>query len=407
MRVLFVAGRHAYGDATRGEAYEHANMLPALRALGHEVELFELFDRRAHRDFAHLNEAFVAAVRRFAPDIVLCVLQLYELWTETLDLVRASNHAVLVNWGTDDSWKYWPFARYIAPHLDCYATTSAVALEAARRDGLANVVATQWAASDTLLARPLPASECALPVSFVGAAYGNRRAWIDGLRSAGVRVECFGNGWPNGPVASGELSRIVRDSVISLNFADSGLHLRGVLPYRSRQLKARVFEVPGAGGFLLTEASAELARYYDLEREVATFTSAGELAARIRHFLAHPTERDRIAQAGHERTRREHTYGARLAALVDSALALRSRPAELLAEPEADRRLRACVEAHLAPGWLSGLRGALVRPLSLVFGERRGARAARRLVYELSWRLAGARTYGARGWPGRLFYAET
>jgi hypothetical protein len=28
-------------------------------------------------------------------------------------------------------------------------------------------------------------------------------------------------------------------------------------------------------------------------------------------------------------------------------------------------------------------------------------------VYELSWRLAGAATYGARGLPGRLFYAES
>ena len=55
-------------------------------------------------------------------------------------------------------------------------------------------------------------------------------------------------------------------------------------------------------------------------------------------------------------------------------------------------------------GWL---RAALVAPLSLVFGRQRGARAARRLVYELSWRLGGAATYGAGGLPGRLFYAES
>jgi spore maturation protein CgeB len=49
----------------------------------------------------------------------------------------------------------------------------------------------------------------------------------------------------------------------------------------------------------------------------------------------------------------------------------------------------------------------LIGCFSLVFGKGRGARAARRFVYELSWRLAGATTYRARGLPGRLFYAES
>jgi spore maturation protein CgeB len=49
----------------------------------------------------------------------------------------------------------------------------------------------------------------------------------------------------------------------------------------------------------------------------------------------------------------------------------------------------------------------LVASFSLAFGKERGARAARRVVYELSWRLTGATTYRARGLPGRLFYAES
>jgi hypothetical protein len=33
--------------------------------------------------------------------------------------------------------------------------------------------------------------------------------------------------------------------------------------------------------------------------------------------------------------------------------------------------------------------------------------AARRFVFELSWRFAGARTYSASGWAGRMFYRES
>jgi spore maturation protein CgeB len=411
VKILFVVGRHAYGDPARGEGYEHANMLPALRALGHEVVLFESFDRTAYPDFAALNIAFVDAVAREAPHVVLLVLQTYELWTETLDLVRAATDVALVNWGTDDSWKYRPFARFVAPHLDCYATTSEEALAAARRDGHENFVLTQWAANDAALAEPLPAARCRHRVSFVGAAYGNRRRWVAGLARHGVAVECFGHGWANGPVSADEVRRIFRESVVSLNFGDSGLQWRGLVPYRSRQIKARVFEVPGAGGMLLTESAPGLDRYYRIGAEIDTFHDAASLASRIRHYLDHPGERDRVARAGHARTRAEHTYGARLDAVLRAACAARERlRPDAPRQPDvamADARLAQLVAAYRPTAASRLLRAALARPLSLVWGARRGPRAARRLLWELSWRLFGARTYSAAGLPGRLFYEES
>ena len=410
MKILFVVGRHAYGDPARGEGYEYANMLPALRSLGHEVVHFESFERSVHGDFAALNAAFIDALEGERPDLVLCVLMAYELWTETLDLARSSFPATIVNWGTDDSWKYAQFARHIAPHVDCHATTWAAARDRAQRDGQRNWVLTQWAANDAILAAPLPARECGRRVSFIGAAYGNRRRWIGALRTAGIDVECFGHGWPNGAIAAAEVPRIIRDSLISLNFADSGIHWRGVVPYRSRQIKARVFEVPGAGGFLLTQPADQLDRYYRPGEEIVAFDSVEQLIERIRHFLAHPEERDRIAAAGHARTRREHTYSRRLERLLDEATRLGRREAQGRAGADAShvrQVLASLAQAHRPGPWLNALRAALVFPLRLVWGEQRGPRAARRLLYELSWRLAGAKTYGASGWPGRLFYRES
>lgn len=411
MKILFVVGRHAYGDPARGEGYEYANMLPALRLLGHEAVHFESFDRSRYSDFAALNSAFLDAIERERPDVVLCVFVAYELWTETLDLARSVFPATIVNWGTDDSWKYAQFARHIAPHVDCYATTWAAARDRAQRDGQDNWVLTQWAANDAMLAAPLPARECSRQVSFIGAAaHGNRRRWIEELRAAGIQVECFGHGWPNGPVASAEVPRIIRDSVISLNFADSGVHWRGLVPYRSRQIKARVFEVPGAGGFLLTQPADQLERYYRLDEEIVAFDSAAQLIERIRHFLAHPEERDRIAAAGHARTRREHSFSRRLESLLDQAMRLRHR--EQVERSDADvsrarQSLELLARSHRTGPWLNALRAALVLPFRLVWGDRRGPRAARRLLYELSWRFAGAKTYSATGWPGRLFYRES
>jgi spore maturation protein CgeB len=61
---------------------------------------------------------------------------------------------------------------------------------------------------------------------------------------------------------------------------------------------------------------------------------------------------------------------------------------------------------HLTPA-LRLLRWLLLLPCIAVWGRQRGPRAARRLLFELSWRFAGATTYSARGWPGRLFFRES
>jgi spore maturation protein CgeB len=409
VKILCVFGQHAYGDPGRGEGYEFANFLPALADLGHEVQLFESFDRVAYRDFADLNRQFLARIEVLQPDLVLAVLMHYELWTETLDLVRSRCRALVVNWGTDDSWKYQQFARLVAPHVDLWLTTSDDALAQAARDGLRNVVLTQWAANARAFAEPLPASACRHRVTFVGSAYGNRQRWIEALAQRGIDVECFGHGWPRGAVAATEIPRIVRESVVSLNFGDSGLHLRGLRPYRSRQIKARVFEVPGAGGFLLTEDADRLADYYAPGREIEVFGAIDDLERKIRHYLAHPDERDRIARAGHARTRREHTYVERFRAVLEMA---QKRADEHPRPGAADCRfgagaLDALAAHHARTPLLGALRSALVLPATALFGRQRGPRAARRLLFEFSWRLAGRRTYTAAGWPGRLFYRES
>jgi spore maturation protein CgeB len=328
----------------------------------------------------------------------------YELWTETLDLIRSSTTATIINWGTDDSWKYEQFTRFIADHVDYCVTTYPQIVEQARLQGVDNLVCSQWAANRNSLAAPLPAQQCRYPVSFVGSAYGNRKKWIARLRAMGVEIQCFGHGWPAGPVAATDLPRIYRESVLTLNFGDSGLQLRGLLPYHSRQIKARVFEVPGAGGCLLTEPAQHLEEYFRIGEEIIVFEEVDELAERIRYFLANPEKRDAIARGGFERVGKEHTYDRRFDDLLGKlARRVTQRPSRSIDWPVFEEVAR---RHTIGPG-LKLLRALCVACAALIWGKRRGARAVRRLIFELSWRFAGARTYSAAGWPGRLFYRES
>lgn len=393
MRILCAFGQHQYGDPSRGQGTEYAAFIPSLQRLGHEVVHFETWDRTHFPDFRELNQALLRKVQNCKPDILLAVQMHYEIWTETLDLIRTLHDVSTICWTTDDSWKYPQFSRYIGKHYDAMTTTYPQIVPRYKHDGIQHVLLTQWAAAADQLQPPNDAASCQYPVSFVGSAYGNRPRRVEYLRSRGLEVHCFGHGWPSGSVAFERIPEIVRDSTISLNFSSS----KG-----ENQIKARTFEVPGWGGFLLTEPSPGLEQYYKPGLEVAVFSDLDDLIRQARHYLETPAERDRIAWAGFERTAREHTYDARLQEVLEVAVAAHQNSRlEVLGSP-APNLDRAVVD-H-SPDWtLRFLRHSLELPCRMIWGTRRGPRAARRLVFELSWRLMGEKTYTAAGWPGRMF----
>jgi spore maturation protein CgeB len=257
---------------------------------------------------------------------------------------------------------------------------------------------TQWAANSEWMRSPRPASECDLGVTFVGAAHGDRPARMDELVRAGIDVHCFGEGWPSGPVSQERLHDIFNRSLVSLNFAGS---------YGRKQIKARTFEVPGAGGFLLTEYAKHLEEFYRQGDEIEVFRTSKELIEKLRWILGHPEDRDRIARAGHLRTVNEHTYEARWRAILTTALARTAGRKPTLGPVEADAILDQLLAKHRRGSVLRFAAELATRPFVWIWGQERGRRAARRLLYEVMRRFAGERIFRAAGWPGRLFYRES
>ncbi len=392
MKVLCVLGRYQYGRAALGEGIEYTAFLPALRRLGHEALHFESWDRAAFTSYAALNSRLMDCVRHERPGVLLAVQRDCEVWIETLDAIRELGTTATVAWTTDDSWKYREVSRFLGRHYDAIATTYDCVIPCYRRDGIEAVLLTQWAANVDWLRDPLPAASCRYGVSFVGAAYGRRRELVAALARRGIAVECFGDGWPRGPVEAGEIPRIMRESAISLNFADG---FKG----GQRQIKARVFEVPGAGGLLLTEYAPGLENFYRIGAEILSCQTVDQMAAQIRRMERQPEQRDAIAAAGHARTRTEHTYDRRIAEVLEFALEARRarrRVPLAIAFPDAGRR-------HEVSFVLARFRNLLAFVCVLFWGAERGRRAARRFVFEISWRVFGERTFGSRGLPGRLF----
>jgi spore maturation protein CgeB len=189
----------------------------------------------------------------------------------------------------------------------------------------------------------------------------------------------------------------MRESVISLNFSNS----KG-----NNQIKARTFEVPGAGGFLLTENAQGLDQFYLPGKEIVTYDSLDDLVQKAKYFLSHPCERDAIALAGFKRTLNEHTYEARLKDMLDFTCESHKRFKQKYGEHPVIQ-FDKVAEKHRVTLPLKLLRFLLVMPCTLIWGKKRGPRAARRLLFELCWRLTGEKTFSSTGWPGRIFYVES
>lgn len=405
MRVLCVLGRYNYGKRIRGDGIEFINFVPALRRLGHDIEVFDNTDRSLYDSFPALNEALLLKVEQFQPEIVLAVQMLYEIWSETWDIIRKTGWTRVVNWATDDSWKYRQFSRFLSPHFDAFATTYSDKLNAYIRDGYDSAVLTQWAANEVTLSPPIPAGQCTYPVSFVGSRYGRRDEFVQFLQQKNIEVRCFGHGWPGGAIDSSEIPGIVRNSVISLNFSGSGAILERFRPSH-RQVKARVFEIPGMGGFLLTEWAPSLDQFYDLQTEIGTFKNKYQMLERICFYLENPEKRDRMALAAYRKTCKEHTYEVRMENLLKFVSDRPAAASQLTSGIDWDQFHRAS-QFHTSSATLYRVKAIAVLICSMIFGGNRGPRAARRLLFELSWRISGRATYSSRGLPGRLFYRES
>lgn len=410
MRVLCVFGQHNYGDASRGEGYEFTNFMPALSRLGHDVTFFESHNRSLYADYIELNRALLKTVEIYRPDIILSVSMLYEVWLETWEILRDAGIGATISWAADDSWKYRQSSKLTSNLFHAITTTYEDAFIKYHKDGSYRIMLTQWAANAAVTQVPLPSSRCIYPITFVGTAHGDRLEKIKALADWGIDVLCFGHGWPNGPVSAIEIPRIIQQSIISLNFANAARVWENYRVKHINQIKARTFEVPGAGGFLLTEWAPGLDRFYQIGKEIDVFHSLEELANKIRHYVTNTSERDEIARAGYIRTLKEHTYDIRFKEIIGFALKQKENYFSAKGQNPTNqvdwKRFELTVNQHRLTRKERLLKKCLLALCSKIWGPIRGPRAARRLVFEISWRICGSTTYSAKGLPGRMFYDE-
>jgi len=142
-----------------------------------------------------------------------------------------------------------------------------------------------------------------------------RRGVLKTVADAGLQI-MGDSAWPallptasyGGTVRYGaELAAFYESSKVNLNMTSLQM---------PTAVNQRVFDVPAAGGFLLTDGQADVYEHFDVGQELIAFEDPAQLPDLVRHYQRHDSERRSIVARGRERVLRDHTYQLRVSKML-------------------------------------------------------------------------------------------
>lgn len=104
-----------------------------------------------------------------------------------------------------------------------------------------------------------------------------------------------------------EMSKVFRASKINLNFT---------IPNIKSGIPLRIWDVLGAGGFLLTNYQAEIPYFFEEGKDLVCFDGVDDLREKVGYYLTHEEERRAIAEHGYDKVKATHNYIERIRAML-------------------------------------------------------------------------------------------
>lgn len=336
MKIIYCGAQYEYLNLKRGLSFEHNNFYLSLKNYFNDQVIYHPLDKILEIGKRSYNRQLKDLVIREKPDLVFCFMYSNELDKKTL--IEIQKYTKTLAWFADDNWRFGGYTRYWAPYFSWNVTTYKNVLPKYEKIG-ARAILSQWACNTSVFK---PTTNYQLQttdysVAFVGQKNPARLKIISYLKKQGINVECFGAGWPNGRVPLSEMVEIFSNSKINLNLnpPSAGFDLPSFLRLffkrrfnyivlcnpiisfkewffkREPQIKARTFEIPGCGGFMITGYGPDIGDYYKIGKEIEAYKNINDLAEKIKYYLEHDEERRAIAKSGYDRTVRDHTYEKR------------------------------------------------------------------------------------------------
>lgn len=161
-------------------------------------------------------------------------------------------------------------------------------------------------------------------VLFVGTFTPERAAFLHSLTE--FQLGIWGGAWKLWQISPFLRRSIARSgknrNVGGLKFAKVVASCRIALNFFREENKDthnhRTFELPACGVFTLSQRSEELGKFFEEDKEIAVFSSPDELRDKVKYYLEHPREREKMAHLAHERLKKgKHTIRDRVRTILN------------------------------------------------------------------------------------------
>jgi len=300
------------------------------RAVAYRTAAQILRYRRHPVSTVALNHELMQEAAAFRPHLLL-VLMGFPIEPGVLAAIRSETGAIAVNYATDDPFNPrtgTPELLRSIPEYDLYATTKRAVMPDLKRAGVRDVRYVRFGYKSSVHFSDPPVAESewkrfAADVAFAGEADADRLPFFRSLIGAipDLNLALYGGLWNR----DRQLRRFFRGPVRGRDFRMALGGAKIVVNLVRRENRddhvMRTFEGPACAAFMLHERTESHLEVFREGKEAAFFESSDELIDKVRYYLTHEHERERIRQAGHARTLGGgNSYGDRLEEILRTAL---------------------------------------------------------------------------------------
>lgn len=246
-----------------------------------------------------MNKSFLETLKREQPDFLLLQVIYEEFYPSTfIEIKKVSPKTKVINFSGDDDLLFYCQSLLLFPFVDYFFITQPDYLSKYKEYGKK---AFFIFGADKERFRPINLEKI-YDVSFIGTPKADRLKYIRFLLKNGIKIKIYGGGWERysdlrgiygGRVSDEDFPKVVNQSKINIVFSknnDGKTHISDRLP-----------EIMMCKSFSLVEYDRNYHSIFKEGREIITFREKEELLRKIRYYLIHEKECEKIASRAYKR----------------------------------------------------------------------------------------------------------
>jgi hypothetical protein len=257
-----------------------------------------------------MNQMLLENLEKEKFDLILFAMENDEFYPETLAKISEDNNAKMILIICDDDTRFDNWSRYLGLFFDGLIQ-SPLRKKDYEKEGIKNTFF--HFDYNTYKLEPM-SIEKEYDLTFIGRPKADRYEIMKYLKENGIKVGLFGWGWNEysdlkdvykGPLSQEDYAKVINQSKISLNFTKAGFSEETKKPKKEGahyNMKGRFFEVALCKGFQLIEDYPGLENFFRDGEEIGTFRTNEELIEKIKYYLEHEKEREKLAENAYKKT---------------------------------------------------------------------------------------------------------